>query len=53
VPAGKVEALRHEASAAGVVVTEVGAVAAGKGEARFLGADGAQLVFARPSFSHF
>jgi thiamine-monophosphate kinase len=53
VPAGKVEALRHEASAAGVVVTEVGAVAAGKGEPRFLGADGAQLVFARPSFSHF
>jgi thiamine-monophosphate kinase len=53
VPAGKVEGLRQQASAAGVVVTEVGAIVAGEGEARFLDADGQQLVFARPSFSHF
>jgi thiamine-monophosphate kinase len=53
VPAGKVEGLRQQASAAGVVVTEVGAIVAGEGEARFLDAHGQQLVFARPSFSHF
>ena len=53
VPAGKVEALRQQASAVGVVVTEIGSIAAGEGEPRFLGADGAQLVFAQHSFSHF
>ena len=53
VPPGKVEALRQQASAVGVVVTEVGAISAGEAEARFFDADGVQLVFARPSFSHF
>jgi thiamine-monophosphate kinase len=53
VPAGNVEALRQQASAVGVVVTEIGSIAAGEGEPRFLGADGAQLVFAQHSFSHF
>jgi thiamine-monophosphate kinase len=52
VPAGKVEALRREASAAGVAVTEIGKVAAGQG-ARFLGLDGKPLKLAHPSFSHF
>jgi thiamine-monophosphate kinase len=53
VPAGKVEALRQQASAAGVAVTEIGAVTAGQGTARFLGPDGRPLVFRQPSFSHF
>jgi thiamine-monophosphate kinase len=53
VPTGKVEALRRQASAAGVAITEIGKVVAGQGEARFLGADGKPLALARPSFSHF
>src|SRR6266568_3149824 len=53
VPPGRVEALRQQASAVGVVVTEVGAISEGEAEARFFDADGAKLVFARPSFSHF
>jgi thiamine-monophosphate kinase len=53
VPAGKVEALSQQASAAGVLVSEIGTVARGEGEARFLGADGEPLVFAQASFSHF
>jgi len=53
VPAGKVETLRQQASAAGVAVTEIGAVTAGQGEARFLESNGRPLVFRRPSFSHF
>ena len=36
VPAGKVEALRQQASAAGVAVTEIGTVVPGQGDARFL-----------------
>ena len=53
VPAGKVEPLRRQASAAGVAVTEIGAVTAGQGAARFLASDGRPLVFRQPSFSHF
>jgi thiamine-monophosphate kinase len=53
VPAEKVEALRREASAAGVAVTEIGLVIAGEGEAHFLGADGKPLVLAQTSYSHF
>jgi thiamine-monophosphate kinase len=53
VPAGKVEAFRLQASAAGVAVTEIGKVMAGQGEARFLRADGKPLALTRPSFSHF
>jgi thiamine-monophosphate kinase len=53
VPAQKVEALRRQASAAGVAVTEIGTVMAGEGEARFLGADGKPLVLAQTSYSHF
>jgi thiamine-monophosphate kinase len=53
VPADKVEALRQQASAVGVVVSEIGAVVAGEGEPRFMGADGKPLVFAQTSFSHF
>jgi thiamine-monophosphate kinase len=53
VPADKIEALRQQASAAGVPISEIGVVAAGEGGARFLGMDGEPLVFARTSFSHF
>jgi thiamine-monophosphate kinase len=53
VPADKVEALRRQASAAGVAVTEIGTVIAGQGEARFLGADGKPLVLTQTSYSHF
>jgi thiamine-monophosphate kinase len=53
VPADKIEALRQQASAAGVPISEIGVVAAGEGNARFLRSDGAPLVFAHPSFSHF
>ena len=37
----------------GVPISEIGVVAAGEGEARFVGMDGEPLVFARTSFSHF
>ena len=53
VPAGKVETLRRQASAAGVAVTEIGAVTAGQGAARFLDPDGQPLAFRQASFSHF
>jgi thiamine-monophosphate kinase len=53
VPADRMEALRHQAAAAGVVVTDIGTVAAGQGQARFVDAHGKMLVLARPSFSHF
>src|SRR5262249_15527888 len=53
VPAGRVEALGLQASAAGGLVSEIGAVARWEGEARFLGAGGEPLVFAQTSFSHF
>src|SRR5262249_45854205 len=45
VPAGKVESLRRQASTAGVAVTEIGAVTAGQGTARFLAPDGQPLAF--------
>lgn len=53
VPAGKVEPLRQQASAAGVAVTEIGVVTAGEGKARFLDSDGQPLAFRQASFSHF
>jgi thiamine-monophosphate kinase len=53
VPADKMEALRHQAAAAGVAVTDIGTVAAGQGQARFVDVRGKMLVLAHPSFSHF
>jgi thiamine-monophosphate kinase len=52
VPAQEVEALRREASAAGVALTEIGTVGAGQG-VRLLDAKGKPLSLAHPSFSHF
>jgi hypothetical protein len=34
-------------------VTDIGRIVAGEGEARFLGAHGKPLTFARASYSHF
>ena len=45
--------LAAEAAAAGVTATEIGTFEVGEGRARFLGRDGAELAFVRPSFSHF
>jgi thiamine-monophosphate kinase len=53
VPANKLEALRSEAAAKGVAVTEIGMIQAGDGRARVLDRHGNPLAFARPSFSHF
>jgi thiamine-monophosphate kinase len=52
VPAAKAEGFRAAARAANVAVSEIGQIAAGEG-ARFIGADGKPLSFARASFSHF
>ena len=52
-PAGAVEAFRQAASAAHVMVTEIGKVVAGEETARFLDRERKALHFARPSFSHF
>jgi thiamine-monophosphate kinase len=49
----QVEPLRRAAAAAGIVLTEIGDVTAGEGEAQFIGADGKPLALARPAFSHF
>ena len=47
----RVNSFRSDAAAAGVAVTEIGAVRAGEG-AHLIG-DGKALTFARPSYSHF
>ncbi|MBV9235992.1 MAG: thiamine-phosphate kinase [Xanthobacteraceae bacterium] len=53
VPAAQLGAFRAETAARGVIVSEIGAIAAGPGEGRLVGRDGQPLKFARPSFSHF
>lgn len=53
VPPAAIEAFRRAASAAHVVVSEIGQVVAGEGSARFLDRKQETFVFARPSFSHF
>jgi thiamine-monophosphate kinase len=49
----RLDALRKAARAARIALTEIGAVAAGRGGARFVDAQGRALTFARPSYSHF
>jgi thiamine-monophosphate kinase len=49
----RMEAFRTEASVLGVAVTEIGAVLAGAGGARIIGADGKPLALTQSSFSHF
>jgi thiamine-monophosphate kinase len=53
VDAGNIEALRAEAAAASVAVTEIGTFTAGPPRARFRTADGRELPFKQPSYSHF
>ena len=53
VPPHSVGSLVAEGLASGVTVTEIGIMAVGEGKARFLGRDGTELSFVRPSFSHF
>ena len=53
VPAGKVEGFRAGARAAGIAVTEIGGLAAGKASPQFIGSDRRPLAFERASYSHF
>jgi thiamine-monophosphate kinase len=52
VPPAKADSFRAAAQAAGVPVTEIGAIEAGQG-VRFFSPDGKELAFKRLSFSHF
>ena len=52
VPAGKADAFRAAAKAAGVAVTEIGEIKTGEG-VRFVDSHGRALTFKRASFSHF
>ena len=52
-PPQKAKALQEDALAAGVPLTLIGEAVAGAGPPRFVGADGADMSFARGSFSHF
>ncbi len=53
VPPRKLESLRRAAKAAGVRITEIGRMTKGRGKAHLIGADGRELKFRRPSYSHF
>lgn len=53
VPAAQLAAFRVEAAVQGVMLSEIGTIAAVPAEARLVGRDGQPLKFARPSFSHF
>jgi thiamine-monophosphate kinase len=52
IPPRKLEAFRAAAKRAGVAVTEIGRIVAGK-RARFRSADGRPMTFAQASYSHF
>ena len=53
VAAGKLDSFRAAGAAAGVPVTEIGQITAGKGSSRFIGGDGKPMLFKQTSFSHF
>ena len=53
VPAGARDALMAEAKAAGVALTEIGVIRAGRPGVHFLDPAGKPLLFKQPSFSHF
>ncbi len=53
VPPRRLESLRRAAKAAGVRITEIGRMTKGRGKAHLIGADGRELKFRRPSYSHF
>jgi thiamine-monophosphate kinase len=53
VPAAAIDALRAQAEAAGVALTEIGTIRADRPQANFLDRTGKPLLFKRASFSHF
>ncbi|MBV8825167.1 MAG: thiamine-phosphate kinase [Bradyrhizobiaceae bacterium] len=53
VPAGKAQAFRASAHAAGIAVTDIGLLAAGEAPPQFIGPDRQPIAFARTSYSHF
>jgi thiamine-monophosphate kinase len=53
VDAGKIEVLRAAAASVSVAVTEIGTFTAGPPRARFHTADGRELRFKHPGYSHF
>jgi thiamine-monophosphate kinase len=53
VPAAAMDALKAQADAAGVALTEIGTIRADRPRAIFLGPAGEPLLFKRLSFSHF
>jgi thiamine-monophosphate kinase len=53
VPAGAKDALMADAKAAGVALTEIGIIRAGRPGVHFLDPAGKPLLFKQPSFSHF
>jgi thiamine-monophosphate kinase len=53
VPAPAIAALKAQARAAGVALSEIGVVRADRPQANFIDQAGKPLLFKRPSFSHF
>jgi len=53
VPPRRLRSFKTAAKAAGTAVAEIGEIVKGRGEVRFIGADGKLLVFTQHSFSHF
>jgi thiamine-monophosphate kinase len=53
IPENRYEAFARAAHLAGVAVTPIGTVIAGKAAPRFLDAQGRELALPRPSYSHF
>ncbi len=53
VPARRLAALNRAARTARVAITEIGRLTRGRGEARFIDAQGRALKFAKPGYSHF
>jgi thiamine-monophosphate kinase len=53
IPENRFEAFARAAGLAGVAVTTIGTVSAGKSVARFLDADGREIALQRLSYSHF
>ncbi|MBV9460935.1 MAG: thiamine-phosphate kinase [Bradyrhizobium sp.] len=53
VPPAQLADFMQAAGAAGVAVTEIGAIVAGSGAPRFLDANGGEIVLTRRSYSHF
>jgi thiamine-monophosphate kinase len=53
IPQNRFEAFARAAGLAGVAVTTIGTVSAGKSVARFLDAEGREIALRRLSYSHF